>query len=105
MADMKAKYLKLAREQEQILNDLGLTKEQAMKDPTEAIRREMIETGQPEQMLAFADRRWTTDELREEFIVRSFLAPFVFVTRISDNVKGSLEFTHSPRVYFNFRPD
>jgi len=27
------------------------------------------------------------------------------VTRKSDGVKGSMEFTHNPRVYFNFIAD
>ncbi len=76
-----------------------------MKDPTENLRREMLETGQPYVDLARADQRWTTDQVRELFDVHSFLAPFCFVTRKSDGVKGSLEFTHSPRVYFNFTPD
>jgi hypothetical protein len=32
-----------------------------------------------------------------------FAAPYVVVRRKSDGVKGSLEFTHHPRVYFNFQ--
>jgi hypothetical protein len=76
-----------------------------MTDPTENLRREMLATGQPARDLAQADQRWTTDEVRELFEVHSFLAPFCFVTRKSDGVKGVLEFTHSPRFYFNFIPD
>ena len=76
-----------------------------MKDPTEAIRREMLETNQPHVDLAHADQRWTTEEMTREFTVQSFLAPFVFVTRKVDGVKGTLEFTHSPRFYFDFKPD
>jgi hypothetical protein len=34
-----------------------------------------------------------------------FMAPFVIVTRKSDGAKGSLEFTHNPRFYFNFAVD
>jgi len=45
---------------------------------------------------------WTTEELQRDFVVLSFQAPFVVVVRKADNVKGSLEFTHSPRKYFNF---
>jgi hypothetical protein len=79
------------------------------KDPTEAIRREMIKSGQPERDLAERDplffKRWNTDEVRELFEVHSFLAPFVLVTRKQDGVKGTLEFTHNPRWYFNFKPD
>jgi hypothetical protein len=76
-----------------------------MKDPTEAIRRAMIETGEPYRDLARAEEKWDTDQVRELFEVHSFLAPFVFVTRKKDGVKGTLEFTHSPRFYFNFTPD
>jgi pterin-4a-carbinolamine dehydratase len=76
-----------------------------MSDPTEDFRREMIDTDQPARDLAQADRRWTTEQLKNEFIVTSFLAPFVFVTRIADGARGTMEFTHSPRFYFNFRED
>jgi hypothetical protein len=48
---------------------------------------------------------WSTDEVREEFTVIAFSAPYVVVTRKMDNIKGSLEFTHSPRFYFNFLED
>ena len=75
------------------------------RDPTEAMRREMIETDQPLRDLAQADQRWDTQELQRDFIVRSFLAPFVFVTRKSDGAKGTMEFTHRPRFYFNFNED
>jgi hypothetical protein len=47
----------------------------------------------------------TTDEVREKFEVISFLAPFVMVKRKSDGAKGTLEFTHMPRFYFNFIAD
>ena len=76
-----------------------------MKDDTETMRREMIESGQPERDLVTAKQCWTTDELRRDFIVHSFLAPFVTVTRLSDGKVGSLEFNHFPRVYFNFVED
>ena len=33
------------------------------------------------------------------------MAPFVAVRRKSDGAKGSMEFTHSPRFYFNFVAD
>ena len=49
-----------------------------------------------------ADNVWTTRELTEQFEVHSFLAPFVFATRKSDGVDGTLMFDGSPRVYFNF---
>jgi hypothetical protein len=76
-----------------------------MKDPTEKLRRGMIASGKPERDLAKATQRWTTEEMSRDFKVDSFLAPFVFVTRKADGVQGTLEFTHSPRLYFNFVPD
>jgi hypothetical protein len=74
----------------------------AMTDHTESLRREMIETNQPFVDLAAADKRWTTEQMSAEFSVQGFCAPFVVVVRKSDGVKGTLEFTHSPRFYFNF---
>ena len=73
-----------------------------MTDVTESIRREMIESGQPYEDLARAESRMTTAEMAEAFTVHSFAAPFVLVTRKSDGERGSLEFTHNPRFYFNF---
>jgi hypothetical protein len=80
-------------------------REMTMKDETEAVRRQMLERGQTHLDLAKAEQRWTTEELGREFIVHSFLAPFVRVTRVADGVLGTMEFTHSPRFYFNFEPD
>jgi hypothetical protein len=74
-------------------------------DETESIRRAMLATGQPARDAEVADQKWTTDELARDFIVSGFMAPFAIVTRKSDGAKGSLEFTHSPRVYFNWRED
>lgn len=74
-------------------------------DPTEAKRREMLESGQPHEDLAFASVKYDTQQMSALFTVHSFLAPFVVVTRRSDGVKGTLEFTHHPRWYFNFVAD
>jgi hypothetical protein len=76
-----------------------------MHDPTETTRRAMLENGQPATDLAQAPQRWSTDQLRNEFEVIGFAAPFVVVRRKADGVKGSLEFTHNPRWYFNFVAD
>lgn len=79
-----------------------------MIDPTEDARRTMIATGQPAADLAeelgINGPVWTTETLSRDFEVLGFMAPFVVVRRRSDRVKGSMEFTHSPRVYFNFEP-
>ena len=48
---------------------------------------------------------WNTTELTEEFRVISFLAPFVSVERKADNAKGTLQFTHNPRFYFQWMED
>lgn len=81
----------------------------AEKDPTETTRRAMIENDIPALKLAHAsaleEPTWSTDDLRRDFEVLGFLAPFVIVRRKVDGVKGCLEFNHSPRVYFNWVED
>ena len=48
---------------------------------------------------------WNTAELQEDFEVIGFVAPYVLVKRKSDSVRGVLEFTHAPRLYFDFQPE
>lgn len=50
-------------------------------------------------------KTWTTAQLTEEFNVLGFMAPFVVVVRKSDGKRGTLEFKHSPRTYFNWREE
>lgn len=81
-----------------------------MSDSTEPIRRERLaeintESGSRASLEAQYGRVWTTQELSEEFQVLGFLAPIVVVRRKTDGVKGSLEFQHQPRLYFNFVED
>jgi hypothetical protein len=81
-----------------------------MSDPTEAIRRKRVGeinaiAGSREALEQQYGQVWSTDELTGDFEVIGFLAPFVVVRRRSDGVKGSLEFQHSPRFYFNFAKD
>ena len=45
---------------------------------------------------------WNTKELSAEFEVTGFMAPYTLVRRNSDGVRGSIQFQHSPRFYFNF---
>jgi len=75
------------------------------EDSTETFRRTLIENGIPEHELREAEERWTTEELKRDFEVIGFLAPFVAVIRKSDGKKGSMMFTHHPRFYFNFIED
>ena len=86
-----------------------------MKDPTEGFRKVMLSvingTLSPEEEPRYlelvneygVDNVWNTDGIRNDFTVESFLAPYVFVTRKSDNQKGTLTFCHSPRFYFDFQ--
>ena len=75
-------------------------------DPTAQARRDMIATGQPAADLAADDgQRWTSAELQRDFQILGYAAPFVVVRRRADGQVGTLEFTHSPRVYFGFVPD
>ena len=75
-----------------------------MADQTEGIRRLLVDSGQPQEELARDQGpRWDTQQLQADFEVLAFLAPFVEVRRKSDGKLGSLEFTHSPRVYFGWR--
>ncbi len=79
-----------------------------MPDPTEPIRRQHLveinaESGSREALEAKYGKVWNTQQLAEDFEVLGFLAPFVVVRRRLDGVKGSLEFQHNPRFYFNFQ--
>jgi len=81
-----------------------------MNDQTETIRRERLveinaEPGSREALEAQYGQVWDTDQLIEEFEAIGFMAPLVVVRRKSDGMKGSLEFQHDPRMYFNFVPD
>lgn len=45
---------------------------------------------------------WDTAALRRDYRVEGYLAPYVVVTRKADGQRGTLRFTHNPRVYFGF---
>jgi hypothetical protein len=80
-----------------------------MDDVTEPLRRERLEEinstpGSSEALEAKYGKVWTTDEVILEFEILGFLAPFAVARRRSDGQKGSLEFQHLPRFYFNFQP-
>lgn len=80
-----------------------------MNDPTETLRRQRVmeinlQPGSREALEAQHGQVWSTSELGGDFEVLGFMAPFVVVRRKSDGRKGSLEFQHGPRFYFNFQP-
>jgi hypothetical protein len=74
-----------------------------MNDDIEALRlRDLVEVNSspvPE------GQTWTTDELCRDFEVQGFLAPYVLVRRKSDGQIGTLQFKHSPRIYFGWVAD
>jgi hypothetical protein len=79
-------------------------------DPTEAYRRQRVAEINADSrgraaLEAEYGQVWDTQELQRDFEVLGFMAPFVVVRRLSDGKKGSLEFRHSPRLYFNFTVD
>ena len=80
-----------------------------MSDPTEALRRERLleinlVPGSRETPEAEHGQVWDTDQLSEDFEAIGFMAPLIVVRRRADGAKGSLEFQHSPRLYFNWQP-
>ena len=81
-----------------------------MSDSTEAIRRKMVkEINSVEGSREFLETQhgqiWDTQEMQADFSVQGFMAPFIGVVRKSDGSKGSMEFQHAPRFYFNFQAD
>ena len=81
-----------------------------MSDSTEAIRHKMVKEinaveGSREFLEAQHGQVWDTQELQADFSVQGFMAPFIGVVRKSDGSKGSMEFQHAPRFYFNFKED
>ena len=81
-----------------------------MSDPTEVARRERLaeinaEPGSRETLEVQHGQVWDTGQFAQDFEVIGFLAPLVVVRRRADGVKGSLEFQHRPRFYFNFAAD
>ena len=85
-------------------------------DETEEIRRSRlaainrtVETHDPtterQRLEAQYSQVWDTAQLAEDFEVLGFMAPYIVVLRKSDGRKGSLEFQHLPRFYFNFALD
>jgi len=84
--------------------------EATRSDPTEAIRRVLVEEinvelGSREALEAEHGKVWDTKEVSADFTVHSFLAPFVIVTEKATRRIGTLMFQHSPRLYFSFTED
>ena len=81
-----------------------------MQDPTEQIRRSRIaelsaEAGPRAELEARYGQVWNTEQLRERFEVKGFMAPLVVARDKQTGELGSLEFQGSPRFYFNWIKD
>lgn len=79
-------------------------------DETENLRRQRLielncEPGSREALEAKYGKVWSTDDLRVEFEVLGFMAPFVIVANRETGQRGSLEFQHQPRFFFNWQPE
>jgi hypothetical protein len=80
-----------------------------MNDETETIRRlQLVEVntqpGSREALEAKHGQVWDTQQLRADFNVEGFMAPYVIVRRKTDGQRGSLMFQHNPRLFFAFEP-
>ena len=78
-------------------------------DQTEGIRRQRVSeinsTPSERDLLKMQHGQvWDTKELTQDFEVVGFMAPFVMVRRIEDDVKGSMKFQDNPRYCFDFQP-
>ena len=78
-----------------------------MIDPTENIRKEMVDVinSDPNERAALEAKYgqvWDTQELQKDFEVKGFMAPFISVSRKSDGARGTMMFQHSPRYYFDY---
>ena len=51
------------------------------------------------------DNVWDTDGVSKDFQIEGFMAPFVTATHRGTFEKGSLQFCHHPRFYFDWRPE
>ena len=77
-------------------------------DETEEIRSQLIvETNSVKGDREILEKKhgqvWDTKEVRNDFDLTGFQAPFVLAYRKSDNVRGTLLYQHRPRFYFGFQ--
>jgi hypothetical protein len=75
----------------------SIESENLRRAATEQINRE----GVPD---SYDGPLWDTEALTRDFEVIGFAAPCVVVRRKEDGQRGTLYFTHMPRVYFDFVP-
>ena len=87
-----------------------------MTDPTEPVRRIMVNTinseaesnskdSERKRLEAIHGQVWDTSELSQEFVVKRFMAPYVVCVNKETSKKGTMLFQHSPRFYFLWKED
>ena len=82
-----------------------------MQDNTEQYRRARqaelnAQAGGRQALEDLHGQVWSTEELRaSDWEIIGFAAPYVAVKDKKTGKKGSLEFQHSPRFYFNYVAD
>ena len=86
-----------------------------MKDNTEDFRRAKVdainlqvesndEDLERKRLEDLYGKVYDTQEMSKSFTVDGFMAPYIVCIEKSTGVKGCMEFQHSPRFYFDFRP-
>ena len=80
------------------------------EDITEQLRRVRLAVlnAEPGDRHALEQRHgqvWDGSQMGRDYEVIGFMAPLVVARRKSDGIRGSLEFQHHPRFYFNWRDD
>ncbi len=84
-----------------------------IQDDTEELRRDrLVEINsavesddvltERKRLEAQYGQTWDAAPVAEDYEILGFMAPYVVVRRRTDGRKGSLEFQHLPRFYFNF---
>lgn len=81
-----------------------------MPDPTDSIRRAMVADINSDPLgrnglESLHGQVWDISEVRKEFEIVAFLAPFVEVKRKRDGAIGSMLFQAFPRFYFGWQKD
>ena len=64
-----------------------------------------VEPGSRQDVESRHGQVWDSEEMRRDFEVLAFCAPWTVVKRRADGVTGSLEFQHVPRLYWGFQED
>ena len=84
-------------------------------DPTESFRREAVaqinsevesndEDLERARLEKLHGKVYNTQEVQAEFDIEGFIFTCYRTSQAKSKISGTMEFQHSPRFYFNFRP-